>query len=82
MCNFRVSSAAYQAQFGGPAFAVAFARELLALEGFVQGGFASWDGELLQLSATGQFLARNMAMLFDTHLRGSEASTHRFSRTV
>jgi hypothetical protein len=52
------------------------------LEGFVQGGFASWDGELLQISATGQFLARNMAMLFDTHLQGSEASTHRFSRTV
>ena len=52
------------------------------LEGFVEGGFAGWDGERLALSEKGQFLARNMAMLFDTHLRGSEASTHRFSRTV
>lgn len=82
MCNFRVSAARYGEQFGGPAFEVAFARELLALEGFVEGGFAGWDGERLELSEKGQFLARNMAMLFDTHPRGSEASTHRFSRTV
>ena len=82
MCNFRVSAARYREQFGGPAFEVAFARELLALAGFVEGGFAAWDGELLQLTPTGQFLARNVAMLFDTHLRGGEANTHRFSRTV
>ena len=82
MCNFRVSADSYREQFGGPAFEVAFARELLAMEGFVEGGFAGWDGERLELSEKGQFLARNMAMLFDTHLRGSEASTHRFSRTV
>ena len=82
MCNFRVSAARYREQFGGPAFEVAFARELLAMEGFVEGGFAGWDGERLELSEKGQFLARNMAMLFDTHLRESETSTHRFSRTV
>lgn len=82
MCNFRVAAEDYRAQFGGPAFGAVFASELKELGAFVEGGFAAWDGEVLQLTSRGQFLARNMAMLFDTHLRGGEVSTHRFSRTV
>ena len=82
MCNFRVSAADFEAQFSGASFASAFAHELEELRCFAAGGFARWDGERLELTPTGQFLARNVAMLFDTHLRGSEATTHRFSRTV
>ena len=82
MCNFAVSATAYRAQFGGAGFASDFARELESLQGFVEGGFARWDGERLALTDEGQFLARNVAMLFDTHLRRGEGSTQRFSRTV
>lgn len=73
MCNFHVDL--------GPDAATRFANELEGLRPFLEDGLVRWDGRQLDVTPQGRFFVRNVAMLFDTYLRGN-AEKVRFSKTV
>jgi oxygen-independent coproporphyrinogen-3 oxidase len=83
MCNFRVDRAAVSARAGIP-FEEYFAEEIEQLAaGPMADGLATLDSERLELTEPGRLLVRNVAMLFDRHLRARTAGAASvFSRTV
>jgi oxygen-independent coproporphyrinogen-3 oxidase len=82
MCNFRVDPPALEARFG-IAFDDYFAAELGELAtGPMADGLIERQGDGFEVTAPGRLLVRNIAMIFDRHLRARTAQTPVFSRTI
>ena len=80
MCQGRVDFAAVE-RAHGVSFADAFAPELEALRDMAASGLVGLERAALQVTASGWFLVRAIAMVFDRHLRESQAQ-RRFSRVI
>jgi len=59
-----------------------FIGELKDLREFEREGFVTWESTGLTVLPLGQIFVRNIAMAFDTSLKGKGAPPERFSRTV
>ena len=83
MCNFRVERREVATRFSVE-FDKYFEAELSELaESAVADGFVSVDAEAVTVTPLGRLFVRNVAMVFDRHLRARTASaTPVFSRTV
>ena len=83
MCNFRLELAAVSRVAGVP-FEQYFATEIEQLAaGPMADGLATLDRQRLELTMPGRLLVRNIAMIFDRHLRARTAGPAPvFSRTV
>jgi oxygen-independent coproporphyrinogen-3 oxidase len=82
MCNFRVDPPALEARFG-IVFNDYFAAELGELAaGPMADGLIEPQGDAFEVTAPGRLLVRNIAMIFDRHLRARTAQTPVFSRTI
>jgi oxygen-independent coproporphyrinogen-3 oxidase len=83
MCNFRVDRREVESRFA-IAFPTYFERELSELhEAAMPDGFVSIDDAAVTITPLGRLFVRNVAMVFDRHLRARSASaTPVFSRTV
>jgi oxygen-independent coproporphyrinogen-3 oxidase len=84
MCNFHVDVAAWERAFGVP-FAREYAAELAELQapdGPVAHGFLRVTPAALEVTELGALFVRNLAMVFDRHLRRRAADRPAFSRTV
>lgn len=81
MCNFRVDFAPIEVDFGIRA-AEYFAREFVELEDMEREGFLVRGPDHLRLTDKGSLFVRNVAMVFDAHLRRRRAEQPMFSRTV
>ncbi|OHX19288.1 oxygen-independent coproporphyrinogen III oxidase [Chromobacterium sphagni] len=80
MCRFSLSVEAIE-EIHGIDFAQYFAAEMPQIRDFQQQGLLSFDGDFLMVEPKGRFLIRNIAMVFDRHLR--ERQTHaRYSKTI
>ncbi|NHQ82710.1 oxygen-independent coproporphyrinogen III oxidase [Chromobacterium vaccinii] len=80
MCRFALSVEAIE-EIHGINFAQYFAAEMPQIREFQQQGLLSFDGDFLMVEPQGRFLIRNIAMIFDRHLR--ERETHaRYSKTI
>lgn len=80
MCRFSLSVEAIE-EIYGINFAQYFTEEMPQIRVFQQQGLLSFDGDLLMVEPKGRFLIRNIAMIFDRHLR--ERQTHaRYSKTI
>jgi oxygen-independent coproporphyrinogen-3 oxidase len=62
-------------------FETYFASEITALQPMVEAGFVEIDAEAIQVTASGWFFVRGVAMTFDRHLRADQ-TRERFSRIV
>ncbi len=83
MCNFRVERREVDARFSVE-FDRYFEAELSELtESAVADGFVTVDGDAVTVTPLGRLFVRNVAMVFDRHLRARTAgATPVFSRTV
>ncbi|MEP7026992.1 MAG: oxygen-independent coproporphyrinogen III oxidase [Candidatus Eisenbacteria bacterium] len=85
MCNARLDTAAVERRFAR-SFAGTFApelEELTAAGGLVEDGLVTLSPGWIRLTPLGRRFVRNVAMVFDRHLRESAAGpTPVFSRTV
>ena len=83
MCNFRLELAAVSRVAGVP-FEQYFATEIEQLAaGPMADGLATLDRQRLELTMPGRLLVRNVAMIFDRHLRArTSGPAPVFSRTV
>lgn len=85
MCNGRLEVASIEREFGIQ-FSVTFAvelAELRAADGPVADGLLRIRADRLELTGLGRRFLRNVAMVFDRHLRESRAGAEKtFSRTV
>jgi oxygen-independent coproporphyrinogen-3 oxidase len=82
MCNFRVAVPDVESRFG-IGFASYFARELGELAaGPAADGFVRIAPDRLEVTPPGRLFVRNVAMIFDRHLRGRTGEKPVFSRTV
>jgi oxygen-independent coproporphyrinogen III oxidase len=83
MCNFRVVRSEVESRFSIE-FAKYFAPELAELdESAVADGFVTIDDAAIAVSPLGRLFVRNVAMVFDRHLRARATSAIPiFSRTV
>ncbi|POA97861.1 oxygen-independent coproporphyrinogen III oxidase [Chromobacterium sinusclupearum] len=80
MCRFSLSVEAIE-EIYGINFAQYFTEEMPQIRVFQQQGLLSFDGDFLMVEPKGRFLIRNIAMIFDRHLR--ERQTHaRYSKTI
>lgn len=80
MCRFSLSVEAIEETFGIN-FADYFADELPLIREFQQVGLLTFDGDFLMVAPKGRFLIRNIAMVFDRHLRERETKA-RYSKTI
>jgi AcrR family transcriptional regulator len=80
MCRFSLSVEAIE-QVHGINFADYFAEELPAIREYHKMGLLTFDGDFLMVEPKGRFLIRNIAMLFDRHLRERETRA-RYSKTI
>lgn len=80
MCRFSLSVEAIEQTFAIN-FAHYFAEELPKIRAFQQEGLLTFDGDFLMVAPKGRFLIRNIAMVFDRHLRERE-TTARYSKTI
>ena len=80
MCRFALDFADYENE-AGTSFADYFAAELKDLRGLAQSGLLDLHDTGLTVSAKGRFLIRNIAMVFDYHLRHRETAA-KYSQTV
>ncbi|MDN0074942.1 oxygen-independent coproporphyrinogen III oxidase [Crenobacter sp. SG2303] len=80
MCRFALSVEAIEQVFGID-FGDYFSVELEALSEFEQLGLLSFDGDFLMVMPKGRFLIRNIAMVFDRHLREKRTEA-RYSKTI
>ncbi|EGZ48194.1 oxygen-independent coproporphyrinogen III oxidase [Neisseria wadsworthii] len=80
MCRFSLDFSEYQEQFGIQ-FEEYFEQELQDLNQMAQLGLLHLDTGSLTVSPKGRFLIRNIAMIFDYHLRHRETKV-RYSQTV
>jgi oxygen-independent coproporphyrinogen-3 oxidase len=85
MCNARVSTEAVERRFG-VAFDATFAEEMAELKapgGLVEDGLVELSPGWIRLTPLGRRFVRNVAMVFDRHLRESKKTDRPvFSRTV
>ncbi len=82
MCNFHVDVRDVEREFG-VAFAETFAAELAELRaGPVESGFLDVHPDRLAVTTLGRLFVRNIAMVFDRHLREKASARPVFSRTV
>lgn len=82
MCNFRVRRADVERRFE-IAFEPYFARELDELSaGPVADGFVRIDADGIEVTPRGRLFVRNVAMIFDRHLRHRTGERPVFSRTI
>ncbi|MGD8397085.1 MAG: coproporphyrinogen III oxidase, partial [Candidatus Eiseniibacteriota bacterium] len=84
MCNFVVEAAEVEERFGIH-FNRYFADEierLRAADGPVSHGFLAVHGDRLEVLPPGRLFVRNIAMVFDAHLRTKDPEANLFSRTV
>jgi len=58
-----------------------FAAELERLQGFVDDGLVRWNGPVIEVTESGWFLVRAIAMVFDKHLAAAR-EPRRFSRVL
>ncbi|TCW29641.1 oxygen-independent coproporphyrinogen III oxidase [Gulbenkiania mobilis] len=80
MCRFALSTEAIEEVFNIN-FAEYFAEELPRLRALQQEGLLTFDGDFLMVEPKGRFLIRNIAMIFDRHLRERETRA-RYSKTI
>lgn len=80
MCRFSLSVEAIEQTFAIN-FADYFADELPKIREFQQMGLLTFDGDFLMVAPKGRFLIRNIAMVFDRHLRERETKA-RYSQTI
>ena len=80
MCRFALDFQLYESMFGIP-FAQYFKAELADLQQLAQLGLITMRGNGLKVTPKGRFLIRNIAMVFDHHLRHKE-TTAKYSQTV
>jgi oxygen-independent coproporphyrinogen-3 oxidase len=80
MCHGRVEFAAIARQHG-VLMQQAFANEIGRLSPLVADGFVMVDDHSIQVTATGWYVVRAIAMVFDRYLQDA-ASRERFSRLV
>ncbi|KPN72500.1 oxygen-independent coproporphyrinogen III oxidase [Neisseria sp. 83E34] len=80
MCRFSLDFSEYQEQFGIQ-FDEYFKQELQDLNQMAQLELLQLDAHSLTVSPKGRFLIRNIAMIFDYHLRHRETKV-RYSQTV
>jgi oxygen-independent coproporphyrinogen-3 oxidase len=80
MCRFSLSFEAVEQVFDIN-FADYFATELNDIRELHQVGLLHFDGDFLTVEPKGRFLIRNIAMIFDRHLR-ERRTTARYSRTI
>ncbi len=80
MCHGRVEFAAIE-QRHGIRMRDAFATELARLEPLAADGFVIVEDDAVQVTASGWYVVRAVAMVFDRYLQGA-ASRDRFSRIV
>ncbi|WP_434633397.1 oxygen-independent coproporphyrinogen III oxidase [Chromobacterium sp. CV08] len=80
MCRFSLSVEAIE-EVHGINFAQYFAAEMPQIRDFQQQGLLSFDGDFLMVEPKGRFLIRNIAMIFDRHLRERETRA-RYSKTI
>ena len=80
MCRFALDFQVYQDTFGIP-FAQYFATELADLTRMEQQGLVKLKSNGLKVTPKGRFVIRNIAMVFDYHLRHKE-TTAKYSQTV
>ena len=80
MCRFALDFQVYQDTFGIP-FAQYFATELADLARMEQQGLVKLKSNGLKVTPKGRFVIRNIAMVFDYHLRHKE-TTAKYSQTV
>jgi oxygen-independent coproporphyrinogen-3 oxidase len=83
MCNFKIDVPRIESQHG-IRFADYFARELSELaDGAARDGFVHLGGASVEVTPVGRMFVRNVAMVFDRHLREKANDTRPvFSRTV
>ncbi|MFO7975207.1 MAG: oxygen-independent coproporphyrinogen III oxidase [Candidatus Hydrogenedentota bacterium] len=81
MCNFFLSFGELQRRYG-IVFDEYFATEMEVIDEFRDEGFVEWDDAGISVLPLGQVFVRNIAMVFDAYLKGKEAQSGRFSRTV
>lgn len=82
MCNFRVRRADVERRFE-IAFEPYFSRELDELAaGPVADGFVRLDADGIEVTPRGRLFVRNVAMIFDRHLRCRSGERPVFSRTI
>jgi oxygen-independent coproporphyrinogen-3 oxidase len=80
MCRFSLSIQAIE-ETHGIEFAKYFAFELPQIQAFEKMGLLRFDGDFLVVEPRGRFLIRNVAMIFDRHLREKQTWA-RYSRTI
>ncbi|MCP9759382.1 oxygen-independent coproporphyrinogen III oxidase [Aquitalea sp. S1-19] len=80
MCRFSLSVSAIEEVYGIN-FREYFAAELPQLETLQQLGLLSFDGDFIMVEPRGRFLIRNIAMVFDRHLRERKTQA-RYSKTI
>lgn len=80
MCRFSLSVEATEQVFGID-FADYFAAELPSIREYQKMGLLTFDGDFLMVQPKGHFLIRNIASVFDKHLR--ERQTHaKYSKLI
>ncbi|MCX7902516.1 MAG: oxygen-independent coproporphyrinogen III oxidase, partial [Burkholderiaceae bacterium] len=80
MCHFRVSKEAIETAHLLN-FDDYFARELAALQAFVEAGLVTVDAEWISVTAKGKLLVRAIAMVFDRYLQQDQRA-RRYSRII
>ncbi|OWY39744.1 oxygen-independent coproporphyrinogen III oxidase [Xenophilus sp. AP218F] len=80
MCRFSLSVEAME-EIYAINFAQYFEAEMPRIRELQQEGLLSFDGDFLMVEPKGRFLIRNIAMIFDRHLRERETKA-RYSRTI
>jgi oxygen-independent coproporphyrinogen-3 oxidase len=81
MCLLRLDLSEVEGKFGAAARAAIEADLRAGVKELQEDGLVTFDGTLLRVTALGQLLVRNIAMLFDAYLKKG-ASRAQFSRTV
>jgi len=81
MCQGRVDFAAVEMEHEVD-FGAYFRDELEQIAGLEESGLVQRAPQSIEVTATGWFFIRAVAMVFDRHLRVDKAARHRFSRIV
>lgn len=81
MCGFRIDRRDLERRHGID-FGTYFAAELRELEPLADEGFVRIGRERIEAGELGALFPRNVAMIFDRHLRRRAGEAQRFSRTV
>ncbi|MEL0628418.1 oxygen-independent coproporphyrinogen III oxidase [Psychromonas aquatilis] len=80
ICNFKLNKQHIEQQFNID-FDAYFAEDMQLLQTFIDDQLVSVNDDMIQVSATGQLLIRNICMCFDVYLR-NKARQQQFSRVI